>query len=47
MSVYTERAAELFGKGFNCSQAVFAAFCDKFGMDEKLLSRSRPASAAE
>lgn len=35
MSVYTERAAELFGKGFNCSQAVFAAFCDKFGMDEK------------
>lgn len=35
MSVYTERAAELFGKGFNCSRAVFAAFCDKFGMDEK------------
>lgn len=34
MSKYTDRAVELFKSGFNCSQSVFAAFCDKFGMDE-------------
>ena len=28
-----ENAAELFKKGYNCSQAVFAAFCDELGMD--------------
>jgi len=26
-------AKELFQKGYNCSQAVFAAFCDETGMD--------------
>ena len=30
-----ERAAELFLEGFNCSQSVFTAFCDRFGMDEE------------
>lgn len=35
MSERTDRAVELFKKGFNCSQAVFAAFADIFGMDEE------------
>lgn len=35
MSKHSERAVELFKQGYNCSQAVFAAFCDEFGMDEK------------
>lgn len=26
-------AAELFEKGYNCAQSVFAAFCDKTGLD--------------
>lgn len=29
-----EKAAELFLQGFNCSQAVFTAYCDRFGIDE-------------
>ena len=29
-----EKAAELFKGGCNCSQAVFAAFADEFGMSE-------------
>ena len=28
-----DRAAELFKSGMNCSQAVFCAFADEFGMD--------------
>ena len=36
MSKYTERAVALFNSGFNCSQSVFAAFCDKFDMPEEL-----------
>lgn len=35
MSKHSDRAVELFKQGYNCSQAVFAAFCDEFGMDEK------------
>lgn len=30
-----DKAEQLFKKGFNCSQAVFAAFADVYGMDEK------------
>lgn len=30
-----EKAVELFGKGYNCSQAVFCAFADKFGIDDE------------
>ena len=30
-----DKAAELFLEGFNCSQSVFTAFCDRFGMDEE------------
>lgn len=39
MSKYTDRAVELFKSGFNCSQAVFAAFSDKIGMDEQTALR--------
>ena len=35
MSQRTEKAVELFKSGFNCSQAVFAAFAEDFGMDEE------------
>lgn len=33
MSSHSEQAKELFKQGYNCSQAVFAAFCDETGMD--------------
>ncbi|MCQ2483906.1 MAG: C-GCAxxG-C-C family protein [Clostridia bacterium] len=35
MSQRTDKAVELFKSGFNCSQSVFAAYADLFGMDEK------------
>lgn len=35
MSERTDRAVELFKSGFNCSQSVFTAFADLFGMDEE------------
>lgn len=35
MNSRTERAAELFMEGFNCSQSVFAAYADLFGMDRE------------
>ncbi len=30
---YAKRARELFEQGYNCAQAVFAAFCEETGMD--------------
>ena len=33
MSRHSVKAKELFDKGYNCSQAVFAAFCDETGLD--------------
>jgi C_GCAxxG_C_C family probable redox protein len=33
MSAHSDLAGELFKKGFNCSQSVFAAFCDETGLD--------------
>ena len=33
------KALELFHGGYNCAQAVAAAFCDKTGMDEKTAAR--------
>ena len=30
-----EKARELFLEGFNCSQSVFTAFCDRFDIDEE------------
>lgn len=32
----SEKAAELFSKGFNCSQSVFAVFAEKYGLSEEL-----------
>lgn len=32
----TEKALGLFANNFNCSQAVFTAFADDFGIDEEL-----------
>ena len=34
-SSHEERASALFRQGYNCAQAVFAAFCDVTGIDEK------------
>lgn len=39
MSYYTDRAVELFKSGYNCSQSVFAAFCDKVGLPEETALR--------
>ncbi|MBQ3141799.1 MAG: C_GCAxxG_C_C family protein, partial [Clostridia bacterium] len=30
---HVQKARELFVEGYNCAQAVFAAFCDVTGMD--------------
>jgi len=32
MSAHSDLARELFKKGYNCSQSVFAAFCDETGL---------------
>ncbi len=46
MSNYSQHAMELFKQGYNCSQAVFAAFCDEIGMDfETALKISSPFGA--
>lgn len=37
MSEKSEKAKELFKRGFNCSQAVVGAFADDLGMDEETL----------
>ena len=34
-----EKAEALFTSGCNCSQAVFTAFADEFGLDEELAKR--------
>ncbi len=39
MTFHEQRAVELFRKGCNCSQAVFAAFSDITGIDEKTAFR--------
>lgn len=33
MNIFKKRAMELFKEGYNCSQSVFAAFCEECGMD--------------
>lgn len=33
MSIYREKATDLFKQGYNCSQSIFAAFIDETGMD--------------
>jgi C_GCAxxG_C_C family probable redox protein len=34
-----ERAKELFGQGYACSQAVALAFCDLFGVNEQEIAK--------
>ena len=34
-----EKAEELFRSGMNCSQAVFCAYADEFGMDEETAAK--------
>lgn len=36
---YKQKAMDLFKEGYNCSQAVFLAFADKYEMDEKTALR--------
>lgn len=31
----TEKALKLFNENYNCSQSVFAAYCERFGINEK------------
>ena len=38
-SVYAQKAKELFLEGYNCSQAVFLAFADKYDMDYSMALR--------
>jgi C_GCAxxG_C_C family probable redox protein len=33
LSEHSKLSKELFKKGYNCSQSVFAAFCDETGLD--------------
>lgn len=35
MTNYSEKAMDLFKQGYNCSQAVFLAFCDKTGLESE------------
>ena len=35
----SEKAEELFRSGMNCSQAVFCAFADEFGMDAETAAK--------
>lgn len=34
-----EKSEELFKSGMNCSQAVFCAFADEFGMDSEMAAK--------
>ncbi len=40
MSERTDKAVALFKAGSSCSQAVVAAYCDLFGLDEKTAMRA-------
>ena len=39
MTKYEQKAVELFREGFNCSQAVFAAFADEMNIDRDVALR--------
>lgn len=39
MGERSKKAVELFQQGYNCSQAVFAAFADLYGMDTEMALR--------
>jgi C_GCAxxG_C_C family probable redox protein len=36
MSVESEKALECFSNGFNCSQAVFASYCEQNGIEKEI-----------
>lgn len=38
-SIYAKKAIDLFKEGYNCSQAVFLAFEDKFNMEREVALR--------
>ena len=39
MGQYADKAVQLFKEGYNWSQAVFAAFADRYGIDHELALR--------
>ena len=39
MGCCADKAVQLFKEGYNCSQSVFAAFADKYGIDQELALR--------
>lgn len=39
MGYYADKAVQLFKEGYNCSQAVFAAFAEDYGIDRELALR--------
>lgn len=39
MTARQEKAVELFKQGYNCSQSVFAAFSESYGMDQQTALR--------
>lgn len=39
MGERSEKAVALFKQGYNCSQSVFAAFADRYGMDQETALR--------
>ena len=39
MGCYADKAVQLFEEGYNCSQSVFAAFADRYGIDRELALR--------
>ena len=39
MGSYSDKAVQLFKEGYNCAQAVFAAFADKYGIDRETALR--------
>ena len=36
MEKHRDKAARLFKEGYNCSQSVFGAYADEYGIDAKL-----------
>lgn len=39
MGCYADKAVQLFREGYNCSQSVFAAFADQYGISRELALR--------
>ena len=39
METRPDKAVRLFKEGYNCSQAVFLAYCDAYGIDQETASR--------